>query len=347
MHKRLGGAAAMSAAIKSLPRVQFLHWATPIEEQPVLSERLGLNLLIKRDDLTGLAFGGNKVRQLEFYFGKILAAEADTVLITGAVQSNYTRVVAACAAQVGLKCHILLEDRVPDVDETYRNNGNVLIERLLGASLHLCTGGLGEDDVDRRLHEIADDLKKQGSRPFVISLGPNNPPIGALGYIRCAEEVLSQSVEFEHVILASGSGHTHAGMLFGLRMLGWQGTVHGICVRREASLQHSRITAHCDRISEMLGIPNPVNSSDINVYDDVFSPGYGIINDLTLEAIDTCARFSGLLLDPVYTGRAMAGLFCCIRDGRLPSSSQVLFIHTGGLPAIFGYATMFNARSQI
>jgi D-cysteine desulfhydrase/L-cysteate sulfo-lyase len=289
--------------------------------------------------LTGLAFGGNKVRQLEFYFGKILAAGADTVLITGAVQSNYVRVAAACAARLGLKCHIQLEERVPNVDTVYRTNGNVLISHLLGASFHSYPTGEDEEGADRRLRELADELEREGRRPYVIPLGANNPPIGALGYIRCAEELLDQTREFDHVILASGSGQTHAGILFGLRALGWKGIVHGICVRRAASLQKPRIAAHCDRIAVIIGVSNPVTNSDINVYDDVLSPGYGVMNDITAEAIGICAHLDGLLLDPVYTGRAMGGLFRCLRDGRITNRSRVLFIHTGGLPALFGYAT--------
>jgi D-cysteine desulfhydrase family pyridoxal phosphate-dependent enzyme len=334
-HRRV----ALSAAINALPRAQFLLGPTPIERQPRLSEKLGIDLLVKRDDLTGLAFGGNKVRQLEFYFGKILAAGADTVLITGAVQSNYVRVAAACAARLGLKCHIQLEERVPDVDAVYRTNGNVLINTLLGASLHSYPNGEDEAGADRRLHELAEDLKRQGHRPYVIPLGANNPPIGALGYVVCAEELLGQLEEFDHVVVASGSGHTQAGVLFGLRTLNWSGTVHGICVRRLTSLQRPRIAGHCDRLAELLGMSNPVTPSDIHVYDDVFLPGYGRLNDITSDTIRTCAQLDGLVLDPVYTGCAMGGLFRCIHDGRVPARSRVLFIHTGGLPALFGYAT--------
>lgn len=334
-HRRV----ALSAAIARLPRAQFLLGPTPVERQPRLSEELGINLLVKRDDLTGLAFGGNKVRQLEFYFGKILSANADTVLISGAVQSNYVRVVAACAARLGLMCHIQLEERVPNVDAVYRTNGNVLIDRLLGASIHSFPTGEDEEAADGCLNELADELKNRGHRPYVIPLSANSPPVGAIGYVQCAEELLVQLDEFDHVVLASGSGHTHSGILFGLRALGWLGAVHGICVRRAASIQRSRIAAHCGRIADMLGISNPVNTSDINVYDDVLSSGYGVLNDLTLKTIRACAQLDGLLLDPVYTGPAMAGLFRCIGDGRVPVRNRVLFIHTGGLPALFGYAT--------
>jgi D-cysteine desulfhydrase family pyridoxal phosphate-dependent enzyme len=328
----------LTAAVAAQPRTQFLPWATPIERQQRLSDALEIELLVKRDDLTGLAFGGNKVRQLEFYFGNALAAGADAVLITGAVQSNYVRVASACAARLGMSCHVQLEERVPDIDETHRTSGNVLLDQLLGATLHSYPVGEDEEGADRRLREIAEGLSRQGRRPYVIPLGANNPPTGALGYICCAEELLAQAGDFDCVVVASGSGHTHAGLLFGLRAFGWSGTVHGICVRRAASLQSSRIAALCERIAGMLKVPNPVAMSDINVHDDVLSPGYGVMNDAVSEAILTCARLDGLLVDPVYTGRAMAGLFRCARDGRLPKGARVLFIHTGGLPALFGYA---------
>jgi D-cysteine desulfhydrase family pyridoxal phosphate-dependent enzyme len=330
---------ALSRALAGVPRAPFLPWATPIEPQPRLSEALGIDLRVKRDDLTGLAFGGNKVRHLEFYFGKALAAAADTVLITGAVQSNYVRVAAACAARLGMTCHIQLEERVPDVDAIYRASGNVLLDRLLGATLHSYPKGEDEEGADRRLREIADELEREGRRPYVIPLGPGNPPTGALGYVRCAEELLAQTHDVDDIVIASGSGHTHAGLLFGLRALGWAGPVHGICVRRAARLQRPRIAGHCADIAALLGLANPVTASDINVYDDVLPPGYGVMNDAVAAAIRTCAHLDGLLLDPVYTGRAMAGLIQCVRDGRLRRNSRVLFVHTGGLPAIFGYAT--------
>ena len=331
-------ARAISAAVEALPRVEFLHWSTPIERQPRLSEHLQVDLWVKRDDLTGLGFGGNKVRQLEFYFGKAIAARADTILITGAVQSNYVRVAAACAARFGMRCHLQLEERVPNVDPAYRNNGNVLIDKILGASLHSYPDGEDEEGADRKLNELADKLERQGAKPFIIPLSASNPPIGALGYIRCAEELLAQDGKFDHVILASGSGHTHSGLLFGLMAFGWHGHVHGICVRRSAALQHSRIAAHCERLAAMLKVENPVTIDDIKTYDDVLAPGYGIMNDLTLEAIRTCAHLDALLLDPVYTGRAMCGLFRRLDDRSVSKGSRVLFIHTGGLPALFGYA---------
>lgn len=324
-------------ALARFPRAPLLPWVTPLERQPRLSQRLGIELLVKRDDLTGLAFGGNKVRQLEFYFGKAVAAGADTVLITGAVQSNYVRVAAAVAARLGMGCHIQLEERVADVDDVYRTSGNVLLDHLLGATLHSYPRGEDEEGADRRLGEIAADLAQQGRRPFIIPLGTGHPPLGAMGYVACAVELIGQMKGVDRIVLGSGSGHTHAGLLVGLRAAGWTGMVSGICVRRAAALQAPRIESLCRRIAEMLEIANPVAPGDVEVHDDVLSPGYGVMNDAVATAIRDSARLDGLLLDPVYTGRAMAGLFALIADGRVPSGSKVVFLHTGGLPAIFGY----------
>lgn len=328
---------AIHDALERFPRTEFLPWATPLERQPRLSARLGLELLVKRDDLTGLAFGGNKVRKLEFYFGAAVAAGADSVLITGAVQSNYVRVVAACAARLGMACHAQLEERVADVDAMYRSSGNVLLDDLLGAELHSYPVGEDEAGADARLREIAAALSAQGRRPYVIPLGAGNPPLGALGYVRCAAELLAQAEPFDHVVVASGSGQTHAGLLYGLRAHGWGGRVHGICVRRAAAAQAARIAGHCDGIAALLGTRNPVLPQDIELSDAVLPPGYGVMSDAVAAALRDCARLDGLLLDPVYTARAMAGLLAHARDGRLPAGARVVFVHTGGQPALFGY----------
>lgn len=330
------------AAVEATPRVEFLRWVTPIERQPRLSEKIGVDLWVKRDDLTGLGFGGNKVRHLEFYFGKAKSEGADAVLITGAVQSNYVRVAAAFAARLSMECHIQLEERVPDVDDTYRWNGNVLIDELLGASLHFYPEGEDEEGADRQLNALSEKLASRGLRPYIIPLAANNPAIGALGYIRCAHELLSEGRQFDQVILASGSGHTQAGLVFGLKALGWQGKVHGFCVRRNAELQRSRILMHCESIAKLLKVANPVTVNDVSTFDEVLAPGYGVLNDLTLNTLQMCAHLDALILDPVYTGRAMSGLIRCVNDGRLAKDSRVMFIHTGGIPALFGYSTAIS-----
>jgi D-cysteine desulfhydrase family pyridoxal phosphate-dependent enzyme len=334
----------LADAIRRFDRVDLVPWITPLEHLPRLSDALGVELRIKRDDLTGLAFGGNKVRKLEFYFGKARAIGADTVLITGAIQSNYVRIAAACAARLGMECHIQLEERVPNVDALYRNSGNVLLDQLLGATIHSFPVGDDEEAADRRLVEVSAELSAKGRRPFVIPLGADHPPLGSLGYMRCAAEVLEQAGTFDHVVVASGSGQTHAGLLFGLRTLGWRGCVIGICVRRPAGPQTARIAGLCEKAAGLLEMPNPVGMPDIELHDDVLPPGYGIMNDAIASAIRACARLEGLLVEPVYTARAMAGLFEAVRQGRFRKNEKIIFLHTGGLPALFGYETALRSK---
>ncbi|MEO8557717.1 MAG: D-cysteine desulfhydrase family protein [Rhodospirillales bacterium] len=328
--------ADLDTLLAGFPRARFLNWITPLETLPRLSQHLGIALSVKRDDLTGLAFGGNKVRKLEFYFGQAQSLGADTVLITGAVQSNYVRVVAACAAKLGMQCHVQLEDRVPGMEGAYRSSGNVLLDDLLGAVVHHYPHGEDEEGADRRLNEIAAELQAEGRKPYVIPLAPHNKPLGSLGYLLCARELLQQA-QFDHLVLGSGSGLTHAGLLFGLRLLGWRGTVIGICVRRPAAAQAARIVNHCARLAEMLTVANPVAASDIQLRDQVLAPGYGRLNRPVADAIRLAATLEGLLVEPVYTGRALAGLIEATAADAIAAGSRVVFLHTGGLPALFGY----------
>lgn len=326
--------------ISAMPRTRLFAGTTPLEAMPNLTRTCGGgSLLVKRDDCMGLAFGGNKVRQLEFYIGEAAAQGADTVLITGAVQSNFVRLAAAAARKAGMDCHIQLEERVAKSDATYRNSGNVLLDRLLGATLHTYPDGEDESGADRRLGEIADDLRQSGRRPYIIPLAPGHTPLGALGYVVAADELTRQiadtGLEIDEIVVASGSGSTHAGLLFGLRALGSNIVVTGICVRREASAQHPRIASKCREIAELLEVESKVADSDISVNDAFLPPGYGTAGEATLRAILLAARTEALILDPTYTGKAMAGFIHSAKaaDG----AGARIFIHTGGTPAIFAY----------
>jgi D-cysteine desulfhydrase/L-cysteate sulfo-lyase len=314
---------------------------TPLDEAPALGRELGIDLHVKRDDCTGLAFGGNKVRQLEFYLGAARAENADYILITGAVQSNFVRLAAAAARTLGMDIHIQLEERVPDVDPTYRSSGNVLLDRLLGARLSSFPVGEDESAADASLEAIAADLVAQGRRPYVIHLGVEHPPLGALGYVVAARELASQMAEqgiaFDHVVVASGSALTHGGLLVGLRALGNEVPVTGICVRRGADLQHARVLKRCEEIAALIGEDGCVRASDVTVFDEVLAPGYGRMNAATMEAMAMAARLEALILDPVYTGKTMAGLVALARRGAFEAGARVLFVHTGGGPAVFGY----------
>lgn len=328
---------AVKAAMRRLPKARFVASVTPIEPQLRLGKCLGVDLLVKRDDLTGSAFGGNKVRQLEYYMGAAQSADADVVLITGAVQSNFVRTAAACAARCGMDCHIQLEERVSDVDAIYRNSGNVLLSEMLGAFLHWYPAGEDEAGADANLDLLAEALRLAGRRPYVIHLGAMHAPLGALGYIDCAGELLDQCEQPGLIVLGSGSGQTHAGLLFGLRAQGWMGRVLGICVRRNGEAQKSRVFDICRRLASLLEVECPVAPADVEVWDGALAPGYGTMNKTVAEAIELCARLEGLILEPVYTGRVMVGLISFVRDRAIEPGARVTMLHSGGLPAVFGY----------
>ena len=336
------------AAVDRFPRIRLGHTPTPLDAAPNLGKELGIELWIKRDDCTGLAFGGNKVRQLEFHLGEAQAQGADTLLVTGAVQSNLARVAAAGARRLGMDIHIQLEERVEDADEAYRASGNLLLDRLLGAKLHSFPFGEDEAAADEALDRRARTLAEQGRRPYVIHTAPGEPPLGGLGYVLAAGEVVHQAralaVAFDAVVCASGSGLTHSGLLVGLRALGETMPVHGICVRRDAGRQGPRVAALAAELAAMIERPDTFDAGDVDVSGAVHQPGYGRLNGPVREALAMAARQEGLLLDPVYTGKAMAGLIRHLRAGRIAAGSRVLFIHTGGQPAIFAYANRLEPR---
>ena len=337
---------SLRTAIDQFPRVRLGHAPTPLDAAPNLGAALGIKLWVKRDDCTGLALGGNKVRQLEFYLGEAHARGADTVLITGAVQSNFVRLAAAGARQLGMDIHIQLEERVDGVDALYRASGNVLLDRLLGATLHSICCVEEEAQADAALEDIARALSNRGRNPYVIHLGVDHPPIGGLGYVIAACEVMEQARErelaFDSIVCASGSALTHAGLLVGMRAIGASMPLLGRCVRRRASLQRPRVAKRAAEIAAMIDRAGLVGADDVDASDEVFAPGYGEMSDAVREAISLAARQEALLLDPVYTGKAMAGLIALVRSGRIEQGSQVLFVHTGGLPILFAYSTMLQ-----
>ena len=339
------GTQELASALDRFPRVAVAQTPTVIEPLANLGRQLGIALSIKRDDCTGFGFGGNKVRQLEYYFGAARAENADTVLITGAIQSNHARTTAAIARRLGMDCHIQLEERVPEVSDLYRSNGNVLLDRLLGATLHSFPEGENEAGADHAVNMIADELRSRGRRCYVIPNGLDHPPLGALGYVAAAAEVAAQfegATPVDEILVASGSGFTHSGLLFGLRALGLMIPVTGICVRRPAKAQSERLARRFGDLERLTGLSVTLAASDIRVDDRVLAPGYGRLNEATVGAIRRTAEAEGQFLDPVYTGRAMAGLIQRAEAGQL-AGERVLFWHTGGQPALFGYADQLAA----
>jgi len=329
--------------LSRFPRLHFAHLPTPLEPMARLSKALGgPTLWVKRDDCTGLAGGGNKTRKLEFLMADALEHGADTIITQGATQSNHVRQTAAIATKLGLGCSILLEDRTGSDNPDYNFNGNVLLDQMFGASLKKVPGGT---DMNAAMDELADELRRGGKTPYVIPGGGSNP-IGALGYANCALEMLYQSgtldLRMDLVTHATGSAGTQAGLVAGFATTNSGVPVLGYGVRAPQDKQESNVFALAQKTAELLDCPDAVKRSDVAANCDYVGAGYGIPREDTLEAIEMFARYEGLLLDPVYSGKGAAGLIDGIRKGEFSSDMNIVFLHTGGAQALFGYRDAFN-----
>ncbi|HEY0105787.1 MAG TPA: D-cysteine desulfhydrase [Rhizomicrobium sp.] len=326
------------------PRVKLAHLPTPLEPMPRLSAHLGgqVNLWIKRDDCTGLSTGGNKTRKLEFLMGEAMARGADTVITQGATQSNHARQTAAAAAKLGLACHILLEDRTGYADGAYTLGGNVLLDRLHGASLSKRPAGA---DMNAEMEILAAGLRDKGARPYIIPGGGSNP-VGAAGYANCALELVAQANELplkiDHIVQATGSAGTQAGLVAGLCAIHADIPVYGISVRAPKAKQEDSVFALAQAAAAHIGAPGAVKREHIVANSDYVGQGYGIPTDGMAEAVRMLARFEGILLDPVYTGKGMAGLIDLVRKGHFERGANVVFLHTGGSAGLFGYPGAFG-----
>jgi len=312
--------------MKTLPRLRFAHLPTPIEPLPRLSAHLGgPRLLVKRDDQTGLAFGGNKTRKLEFLLAEAQANGARTLITTGARQSNHCRQTAAAAARQGFDCILVLVGHPPG-----RVSGNLLLDHLLGAEL-VWTYADGRDQVLQRTFERA---WEEGRRPFLIPYGGSSPT-GAAAYVFAMQELLEQDVHPDWIVFPSSSGGTQAGLVLGARLFNYRGRILGISVDEPAEVLAARVARLANETAELLGVKGDVLPAEVLVNDEYLGGGYGVLSELEPEAINTFARQEGLLLDPVYTGRAAGGMLDLIRRGYFPGEDQVLFWHTGGAPGLF------------
>lgn len=325
-------------------RVHLISGPTPMEPLRNLSDRLGIDLWVKRDDLAGTTLGGNKSRQLEFYLGAATAQGADTILITGAVQSNFVRTAAACAARCGMRTIVQLENRVSGQGDLYDRSGNVLLNDLLGAEVMLYPEGEDEAGADAALRARAEEERRAGYRPYVIPLALGNPPLGALGYMRAAQEITAQDPEFDHVVVASGSGLTHAGLLAGFDHLGLDVQVIGSCVRRDAGLQMQRMTQVLDDLARLTGARAAVPAENLHIWDGALAPGYGRIGEAASTAMTLMAQHEGQLLDPVYTAKAFAAIPALVETGEIAQGARVLFVHTGGLASLFAYQNALEIK---
>jgi D-cysteine desulfhydrase len=322
--------------IESHTRFPLAQLPTPIEELKSLSRELGgPELLIKRDDQTGLALGGNKTRKLEFLVGQALEQGADTLVTAGAAQSNHCRQTAAAAARAGLRCDLLLNGTKPDLP-----NGNLLLDELLGARIHW----IQPSERVAKLRDLPDRLRKDGRKPYVIPVGGSNG-VGATGYVLAMIELVEQldgiNRRANHVVFASSSGGTQAGIVVGAKVTGFGGKLHGVRIDKDdpggAPYDHE-LADIANETAKYIDFDAQFAAKDFNVVYDYLGGGYGVVSDLEREAIRLLGSREGILLDPVYTGRAMGALLDLIRKKAFRPDETVLFWHTGGAPALFAYA---------
>jgi D-cysteine desulfhydrase len=324
------------------PRRRYTPHATPLEALPHLSEALGVEVWIKRDDLLGLAGGGNKARKLEFLVADALAQGADTLITTGAVQSNHARLTLAAAAKEGLKCRLVLEQRVPGSYDPNASGNNFLYNLLGVEEIIVVDAGV---DLNAAMQKIASGLEAVGRKGYVIPGGGSNA-LGALGYVSCAHEIAAQSFEqglsFDRIVVASGSCGTHSGLIVGMQSVTFDAPITGINVRRPRAEQEGNLLKLARETAALLDLPAP-EANAVTALDEWVGPGYALPTDEMIEAVRLLARAEGVLLDPVYSGKAMAGLIGLARRGEIKRGERVLFVHTGGAPSLYAFQKVLQS----
>ena len=327
------------------PRVFLAHLATPLEPMERLSKELGVEIWIKRDDCTGMSTGGNKTRKLEFLMAEALEQGADMVMTQGATQTNHGRQTAAFAAKLGLKCHILLEDRTGYQDGNYNTNGNVMLDHLHGATTQKFPAGHNMPD---EMERAAEAKRAEGHKVYVIPGGGSNPT-GALGYVNAAFELLGQAndrnLKFDRLVHATGSSGTQAGLVTGLCAMNAQMPVLGIGTRAPREKQETMVFDLACRTADKLGCLGVVQRSDVMANTDYVGEGYGLPTQSGLEAIKMFAELEGILLDPCYSAKGAAGLIDLARKGAF-EGERIVFLHTGGAAALGGYDFAFDFSSN-
>jgi L-cysteate sulfo-lyase len=335
--------------LERFSRVALCHLPTSLEPLDRLTQHLGgARLFVKRDDCTGLALGGNKARKLEFLLADALERGADTVVTIGGLQSNHCRQTAAAAAKLGLRCELILPHLSRFASSTYDDGGNVLLDRLLGAKLHVVHS---MEEAATKTREVLDAIRARGDTPYFIPAG-GSTALGALGYVEAAFELGRQATEralkFDHVVVTTGSSTTHAGLVVGFAAVEQSAefelrpTIHGISVyqRREPALATVRQRAR--ETADLLELNIEGLDERVRVNDDYLGRGYGEPTAAMVEAVGLGARLEGLLVDPVYTGKTLAGAIDLVRTGFFSKDENVLFWHTGGIPALFAYREAFD-----
>ncbi len=326
----------------NIPRIDITHAPTPLEFAPRLSEELGCHLYIKRDDCTGLAVGGNKTRKLEYLLADASAQGADTLVTIGGMQSNHARQTAAAAAKFGFGCELVLEEVAGTPEADYTDNGNVLLDYLLGAGIHRLAI---DDDSNVYTENLINQLKTQGRKPYLIPVGGSNV-IGSFGYIRCANEILQQlgenNLNIDQIVLASGSAGTQAGLLAGLIAAQVDIPVLGISVSRSTEAQKQLVEDLLQQSLSALELDPKLADGKVVTNGNYVGDGYGIPTAGMIEAVKRCAQLEGLILDPVYTGKAMAGLIDLCSKDMINKARNTMFLHTGGSPGLYGYREVFS-----
>ena len=320
-------------------RMQLGHFPTPIEHLNNISEYLkGPDIYIKRDDCTGLASGGNKTRKLEYLMPDALNNKATLVVTVGAVQSNHTRQTAAACAKLDLKCLIVLEQRLTNAPDAYMTSGNVFLEKLFGAEIVICPR---DRDVKDYAEEIMNERKNNGETPYYIPVGGSNL-IGELGYVECVREIVEYDKEniFTHIVLASGSGGTHSGTVVGKTYYKSNIKILGISVKDKKLDQEEKVFKLAQDCCNYIECDKP-KREDVEVFDGYVGGGYGVPTKGMNDAVNLLAKKEAILLDPVYSGKAFAGLIDLIQNGYFQNSEKILFIHTGGAAALHAYEWAF------
>jgi L-cysteate sulfo-lyase len=332
--------------LSRFPRVSLAHLPTPLEHLPRLSKHLGgPDIYVKRDDCTGLGTGGNKTRKLEFLMADALQKNADVIITQGAVQSNHARQTAAAACKLGMDCELIFEKRVSDAADAYLNSGNVLLDRIFGANISEVAKGT---DMNAAMEAVAVDLRAKGKTPYIIPGGGSNT-IGALGYVDCALETLSQAnhdgIVIDHIVHATGSAGTQAGLIVGLKASHASIPLLGIGVNAAKDEQEEKVYKLAVETAAYVGAPGVVAREDIIANCDYVGDGYGLPTEGMNDAVLLLARMEGLLFDPVYSGKGLAGMIDLIGKGVFSGNENIVFVHTGGSAGLFGYSDILDTAN--
>ena len=334
--------------LEKFERYPLTFGPTPIEHLPRLTAALGgkVEIYAKREDCnSGLAYGGNKLRKLEYIIPDAIRSGADTLVSIGGVQSNHTRMIAAVAAKIGFKCRLVQESWVPHEDAVYDRVGNIMLSRIMGADVQMVDEGF-DIGIRKSWEEALADVEAGGGKPYAIPAGASVHKYGGLGYVGFAEEVRAQEAElgfkFDYIVVCTVTGSTHAGMLVGFAADGRARQVIGIDASATPEQTKAQVLEIARRTADLVELGRPVSEDDVVLVEDYAYPLYGVPSEETKEAIRVCARLEGMITDPVYEGKSMQGMMDLVKKGYFPEGSKVLYAHLGGAPALSGYGYTFR-----